>query len=72
MNTNEMQQKIDDLEMKMTFQDHTIEELNDALTDQQKQLDKIHQQMQFLLGKMQGLTSSLMASESEETPPPHY
>lgn len=72
MNSEQLQEKIDDLEMKIAFQEHTIELLNDALTDQQKQLEAIQRQMQFLLGKMQGLTPSLLASESEETPPPHY
>lgn len=69
---NQLQARIDELEMKQAFQDQTIEELNQALTAQQFLIDKIHTQMQFLVGKVKGMQPSLMASESEETPPPHY
>ncbi|KLV05609.1 MULTISPECIES: SlyX family protein [Photobacterium] len=69
---DQLQARIDELEMKQAFQDQTIEELNQALTAQQFLIDKIHTQMQFLVGKVKGMQPSLMASESEETPPPHY
>ncbi|MGR2766136.1 SlyX family protein [Photobacterium ganghwense] len=69
---DQLQARIDELEMKQAFQDQTIEELNQALTAQQFLIDKMHTQMQFLVGKVKGMQPSLMASESEETPPPHY
>lgn len=50
---DQLQARIDELEMKQAFQDQTIEELNQALTAQQFLIDKIHTQMQFLVGKAQ-------------------
>ncbi|UTV27983.1 SlyX family protein [Photobacterium atrarenae] len=67
-----LQAQIDELEMKQAFQEQTIEELNQALTQQQFVIDKMQTQMQFLVGKVKGIEPSNMASESEETPPPHY
>lgn len=58
--------------MKVAFQEGTIEELNQALTDQQKQLDQLAFQMKHVIGKVKQMQVSNVASESEETPPPHY
>ena len=68
----QLQARIDELEMKQAFQEQTIEELNQALTAQQFAVDKIQTQMKFMVGKVKGMEPSNMASESEETPPPHY
>lgn len=67
-----LQAQVDELEMKQAFQEQTIDELNQALTQQQFVIDKMQTQMQFLVGKVKGIAPSNMASESEETPPPHY
>ncbi|MDG6447892.1 SlyX family protein [Glaesserella parasuis] len=61
-----------ELETKIAFQEHTIEELNQALVDQQFALDKLQQQVRHLAEKLQGIQPSNIASRSEETPPPHY
>ncbi|OBU30245.1 SlyX protein [Photobacterium phosphoreum] len=72
---NEIQQqqsRLDELEMKLAFQEQTIDELNDALTKQQFMIDRMEVQLKFMVGKVKGMQTSNMASESEETPPPHY
>lgn len=61
-----------ELETKITFQEQTIEELNQALVDQQFALDKMQQQVRHLAEKLQGVQGSNIASQVEETPPPHY
>ncbi len=64
--------RIDELEMKQAFQEQTIDDLNEALTKQQFMIDKMEVQLRFLVGKVKGMQTSNMATESEETPPPHY
>lgn len=64
--------KIEELECKMAFQEQTIDELNDALTQQQLLLTKMQDQMKYVVGKVRNLDSSNMADPSQETPPPHY
>ncbi|WEM42520.1 SlyX family protein [Photobacterium sp. DA100] len=68
----QLQARIDELEMKQAFQEQTIEELNQALTEQQFLIEKMQTQMKFMVGKVKGMEPSNLASESEETPPPHY
>ncbi|WP_233113846.1 SlyX family protein [Aggregatibacter actinomycetemcomitans] len=65
-------QRITELEMKATFQETTIEELNQALVEQQLILDKIQLQLRYLANKIQDMQPSNIASQAEETPPPHY
>ncbi|AJR07299.1 SlyX protein [Photobacterium gaetbulicola] len=68
----QLQARIDELEMKQAFQEQTIEDLNQALTEQQFLIDKMQTQLKFMVGKVKGMEPSNLASESEETPPPHY
>jgi SlyX protein len=70
--SQQLQSRIDDLEYKVAFQEETIDTLNNALSEQQLQLSKMQEQMQFIVGKLRSMSSSNMADESEETPPPHY
>lgn len=61
-----------ELETKVAFQEQTIEDLNQALIDQQFLLDKLQQQVRQLAEKLKGVQTSNIASRAEETPPPHY
>ncbi len=65
-------QAIDDLQTKVAFQEHTIDELNDALTSQQYQMEKLQVQLKHVLDKVKALEPDNLAKMSEETPPPHY
>lgn len=68
----QLQSRLDELEMKLAFQEQTIDELNEALTKQQFMIDRMEVQLKFMVGKVKGMQTSNMADESEETPPPHY
>ncbi|PJG84464.1 SlyX family protein [Conservatibacter flavescens] len=72
---NKMQnfeQRIAELEMKVTFQEMTIEELNQSLVEQQFLIDKMQLQLRYLANKLKDIQPSNIASQAEETPPPHY
>ncbi|WP_375752327.1 SlyX family protein [Vibrio sp. HN007] len=68
----ELELRINDLEIKNSFQEQTIDELNDALSQQQVMISKMQEQMKFMVEKIKGSNRSNLADESEETPPPHY
>ena len=68
----ELEQRIDDLECKLAFQEQTIDDLNEALSQQQLLINKMQEQMRFMVGKIKSMNTSNLADESEETPPPHY
>jgi SlyX protein len=70
-----MQQIIDDIEqlqMKVAFQEDTIESLNKALIAQQKQLEDLQFAFKQIANKVRAIEPSNMAAEHEEAPPPHY
>lgn len=66
------QEAIAELETKIAFQEHTIDALNDALSNQQMLIDKMQYQLKHVIDKVKGMEPSNIAKMSEETPPPHY
>ena len=70
---NELDERISNLEMKLSFQDDTIEQLNSAIIEQQKIIEDQKVQLTFLITRIKTMqTGSEIASEADETPPPHY
>ena len=65
-------QKIDDLEMKLSFQDISIEELNQEVIKLNALVARQQQQMLLMVNKLHAIEPSNMASQADETPPPHY
>lgn len=70
---SDMLNRLEYLETKVAFQDDTIEALNQEIAEQQNKLDTLRGQMQFLVQKIKDVQPEhQVASEAEETPPPHY
>lgn len=67
-----LEPRIAELEMKVTFQETIIEELNQALIEQQFLIDKMQVQLRYLVNKLKDVQPSNIATQAEETPPPHY
>lgn len=67
-----LEPRIAELEMKLTFQETIIEELNQALIEQQFLIDKMQVQLRYLVNKLKDVQPSNIATQAEETPPPHY
>jgi SlyX protein len=67
-----MEDKIVDLETKLAFQDETINELNDVITDQQNQLDELREEIRLLNLRIVSIAESTPNSNEVEPPPPHY
>ena len=67
-----MENKIIDLQSKLAFQDQTISELNDVITDQQNQLDQLREEIRLLNLRIASVAEQANTSEEKEPPPPHY
>ncbi|MBE9503391.1 MAG: SlyX family protein [Proteobacteria bacterium] len=67
-----MESRIVDLEMRFMQQDSTIQELNEVLISQQKQIDELSREVDLLKKQIRASSPSLIRDPSEETPPPHY
>lgn len=67
-----MEDKITDLEIRLTHQEAAIEEMNSVLLKQHKQLESIMADLALLQKQLRDMRDSNIADPSQETPPPHY
>ncbi|MFQ3218493.1 MAG: SlyX protein [Paraglaciecola sp.] len=68
----QIESDIEQLQMKVSFQEDTIEELNTALIQQQKQLEVLQFTISHLVNKVNTLQTPNSGNEDSEPPPPHY
>jgi SlyX protein len=62
--------RIDALEAKLTFQDETIETLNQTITAQWQQIDALTRQVAALSERLREAEAQAPGAANE--PPPHY
>lgn len=67
-----LENRLETLETKVAYQDDTIEQLNGEITTLNLSNAMMQRQLKLLAEKVKDTKSSAVASESEETPPPHY
>ncbi len=65
-----LNERIDALEMRLTFQDETIETLNQTITAQWKQIDALTRQLTELKERLRDAESNAAGPVNER--PPHY
>jgi uncharacterized coiled-coil protein SlyX len=63
-------ERIDALEMRLTYQDETIETLNQTITAQWKQIDALTRQLAALNDRLQERETQAPGPANER--PPHY
>ena len=69
-NVNALSDRIDALEVRLTFQDETIETLNKAITAQWQKIDALTRQLANLNERLQEAETHAPGPANE--PPPHY
>ena len=67
-----MEQRMTDLEIRLTHQAAAIEALDRAVVQQQQVIERLRERVERLTEQVRELTPSPVAPASEETPPPHY
>ena len=71
-NTQELNDRIEDLETKSMFQDELIEQLNQSIITQQSDIRKLTLLVERLNFQLNDIQQPNIADASQETPPPHY
>jgi SlyX protein len=69
-NVDALNERIDALEMRLTYQDVTIQTLNQTITAQWVEIDRLTRQVAELKERLQEAESNAPGPANE--PPPHY
>ena len=72
MTTQDIENRLTELEIRLTHFEDTLDVLNEAVIEQHRLIDQLQLQISVLEKKLKAVASSNIAPESEETPPPHY
>jgi SlyX protein len=70
MGEKELSERIDALESRLAYQDQTIEQLNETITAQWKQIDTLTRQLAALTERLQEAEANVPSPANER--PPHY
>jgi len=68
----DLNERIIELETKSSYQEHLIQELNEVVISQQKQIDALQASVQSMSDYLKNNQGSQLARPDEEVPPPHY
>lgn len=64
--------RIEALEVRVAYQDQTIEELNTALAEQWRTIEQLERRIARFEAELQEATASVRDIVADEPPPPHY
>ena len=67
-----MEDRLIDLEIRLTHQENHIEELDKIIYQQQKIIDSTTDRLADLERRLKTATENNILSQSDEVPPPHY
>ena len=67
----ELEQRVIELESRLAFQDDTIAALNDVVVAQQRDIERLQQQVAILARRQEEMGGQFGIAEGE-APPPHY
>jgi len=70
--TDRLIDRLDALEVRIAFQDDTIEVLNTTVTQQWAEIDALRREIVRLADRLQEAESRVGGRNEPEPPPPHY
>ena len=70
--SNEIEQRITELEISHTHQDESVEALSNMIIRQQAEIETLKLKLEILEKRIKAVGESQVADQKDETPPPHY
>jgi SlyX protein len=67
-----MNDTIADLQSRLAFQEHTLDELNLVVARQRDELDRLRKEVELLRDLVRELNAPPVGDAGAEPPPPHY
>ena len=67
-----LEERVIELETRLTFQEDSIQALSDELARQQKETELLRRHITALLRRQEELQGQLPGESHDEPPPPHY
>jgi len=72
MSQIDLEARLDELEMRVAFQDDIINTLSEQVARQELELRELWEAKRLLHKQLKEMAPSNIRSEEEEVPPPHY
>jgi len=70
--SSDLTARVVELETRLAFQDQTVQALNEVVTRQQHDIDRLRRDLDALKARLRGLEPSPVGRREDEPPPPHY
>lgn len=67
-----LEQRLTDLEIRLTHQEATLDTLNDVIISQQQLIDRLDNELRATRRRLNELDSAAGDADQPEPPPPHY
>ena len=64
--------RLDALEIRIAHQDQAIEDLNETITSQWKEIDRLKREIERLGDRVASAEASIGPEGGDEPPPPHW
>lgn len=72
MTQKDLEARLDELEMRIAFQDEVINTLSEQVAKQEMDLRELWEAKRLLHKQLKDVSPSNIRPEDQETPPPHY
>src|SRR5690606_36124272 len=72
MSSDDLVQRMNDLETRLAFQDDTVQALNDVVSKQELELERLQRAVELLARRQADLAAALPGEADEGQPPRHY
>jgi SlyX protein len=65
-------ERLVEIEIKIAYQEETIQALNEVVCHQQKQIDQLEKVCQLLYDRLKNLSPTTIEASPSDEKPPHY